>query len=441
MTPPPPICEAAPAARLSLGPSHASVGVPMRGSFWRKLIAFTGPGYIVAVGYMDPGNWATDLAGGSRYGYALLWVIVASSLMAMLLQALSAKLGIVTGLDLAQACREYYPRPIRLALWLLADVAIVACDLAEVVGTAIALLLLFGLPLPVGVCLTSINVIVAILLERRGFRKLEVLVGGLVMTVAVALGCELLLSHPDVQSIASGLVPSADILRDPDMLFIATGIIGATVMPHNLYLHSAVVQTRRYPRDSDGRREAIRFATLDSMIALGAAMLINAAILILAGSVFHPRGRAVEDIAEAYHLLSPMLGAGAASLLFAIALLASGQNSTLTGTLAGQVVMEGFTDLRMPLWARRAVSRAIAIVPAMLIAISYGSAGTAKLLIASQVILTLQLPFAIVPLVLLTARRKIMGEFASSRLLTGTAWVVACLIIGMGAKLLFDLAG
>lgn len=440
MTPPPSLCEAAPPPRGSLGLSHASVRIPAGASFWRKLIAFTGPGYIVAVGYMDPGNWATDLAGGSRYGYALLWIIVASSLMAMLLQALSARLGIVTGRDLAQACREHYPRPVRLALWLLAEIAIIACDLAEVVGTAIALQLLFGLALPVGVCLTSINVIVAILLERRGFRKLEALIGGLMMTVALALLGELILSRPDVGNIAGGLVPSADIVRDPNMLFIASGIIGATVMPHNLYLHSAVVQTRRYSRDPSGQREAVRFATLDSMIALGAAMLINAAILILAGSVFHPAGRAVEDIAEAYRLLSPMLGVGTASLLFAIALLASGQNSTLTGTLAGQVVMEGFTDLRMPLWARRALSRAIAIVPAMLIAIYYGNAGTARLLITSQVVLTLQLPFAIGPLVLLTASRRVMGEFVNSRLLTATAWAAACVIIGMGGKLLFDLA-
>ena len=440
MTPPPSLCEAAPPARASLGVSHASVGVPAGGSFWRKLIAFTGPGYIVAVGYMDPGNWATDLAGGSRYGYGLLWIIVASSLMAMLLQALSAKLGIVTGHDLAQACRDHYPRPVRLGLWLLAEIAIIACDLAEVVGTAIALQLLFGLPLPIGVCLTSINVVIAILLERSGFRKLEALVGGLMMTVALALACELILSRPSVGSIAGGLVPSAAVLGDPRMLFIATGIIGATVMPHNLYLHSAVVQTRRYSRDPSGRREAIRFATIDSIVALSVAMLINAAILILAGSVFHPRGRAVEDIAEAYHLLSPMLGAGAASLLFAIALLASGQNSTLTGTLAGQVVMEGFTDLRLPLWARRAVSRAIAIVPAMLIAIWYGNDGTAKLLIASQVVLTLQLPFAVVPLIVLTANRRIMGEFANSRFLTGAAWLAAGVIIVMGSKLLFDLA-
>lgn len=440
MTPPPALCETAPPPTASLGASHASIRIPAGASFWRKLIAFTGPGYVVAVGYMDPGNWATDLAGGSRYGYALLWIIVASSLMAMLLQALSAKLGVATGRDLAQACRDHYPRPVRLGLWLLAEVAIIACDLAEVVGTAIALQLLFGLPLPVGVCLTSINVVIAILLERRGFRKLEILIGGLVVTVALALAGELILSHPDVGSIASGLVPSAGIGDDPNMLFIATAIIGATVMPHNLYLHSAVVQTRQYTRNPSGQREAIRFARLDGMIALGAAMLINAAILILAGSVFHPRGRMVEDISEAYRLLSPILGAGSASLLFAIALLASGQNSTLTGALAGQVVMEGFTDLRLPLWARRAVSRAIAIVPAMLIAMSYGNAGTAKLLIASQVVLTLQLPFAVVPLILLTADRRVMGEFANPRLLTGAAWTAACIIVLMGGKLLFDLA-
>ena len=445
MTPPPPpgtlALDAAADARAlepSLGAAHGSVRVPRTGSFWRRLGAFMGPGYLIAVGYMDPGNWATDLAGGSRYGYDLLWIIVASNLMAMLLQALSAKLGIVAGRDLAQACRDHVSRPARIALWLLAEVAIIACDLAEVIGTAVALQLLFGIPLALGAVLTGVNVMVAMLLERRGFRKLEALVAGLMVVVALSLGAELILSRPDVSAIAAGLIPSAALVHDPTMLFIATGIIGATVMPHNLYLHSAIVQTRQVERSPSGRREAIRFATFDGVIALSLAMLVNAAILILAASVFHAAGRTVEDIGEAYALLTPMMGVGAASLLFALALLASGQNSTLTGTLAGQVVMEGFTDLRMPIWARRALSRGLAIVPAACVAAIYGNAGTARLLILSQVILTLQLPFAIVPLIRLTSSRKLMGEFANGRLLQWSAWIIAALIIAMGIKLLLN---
>ena len=445
MTPPPPpgtlALDAAADARAlepSLGVAHGSVRVPRTESFWRRLGAFMGPGYLIAVGYMDPGNWATDLAGGSRYGYDLLWIIVASNLMAMLLQALSAKLGIVAGRDLAQACRDHVSRPVRIVLWLLAEVAIIACDLAEVIGTAVALQLLFGTPLALGAVLTGVNVMVAMLLERRGFRKLEALVAGLMVVVALSLGAELILSRPDVSAIAAGLIPSAAPVHDPTMLFIATGIIGATVMPHNLYLHSAIVQTRQVERSPSGRREAIRFATFDGVIALSLAMLVNAAILILAASVFHAAGRTVEDIGEAYALLTPMMGVGAASLLFALALLASGQNSTLTGTLAGQVVMEGFTDLRMPIWARRALSRGLAIVPAACVAAIYGNAGTARLLILSQVILTLQLPFAIVPLIRLTSSRKLMGEFANGRLLQWSAWIVAALIIAMGFKLLLN---
>jgi manganese transport protein len=423
----------------SLGSSHGSVPVPRRGSFWRRLGAFMGPGYLVAVGYMDPGNWATDLAGGSRYGFSLLWIILASSLMAMLLQALSAKLGIVAGRDLAQACRDHYPKPARIALWLLAEVAIIGCDLAEVIGTAVALQLLFGIPLAIGACLTSVNVAVAILLEQKGFRRLEALVGGLVALVALALCAELILSHPDPSALARSLIPSPAVVGDPAMLFIATGIIGATVMPHNLYLHSAIVQTRRFDRTFGGKREAIRFATLDAVLALSLAMLVNAAILILAGSAFHAKGRLVEDISEAYRLLSPMLGVGAASLLFAIALLASGQNSTLTGTLAGQVVMEGFTDLRMPRWARRTLARALAIVPAAAVAALYGNEGTGRLLILSQVILTLQLPFAIVPLIRFTGNRALMGPFANGRLLQFIAWAAAALILAVSVKLLLNL--
>jgi len=399
-----------------------------------------GPGYLVAVGYMDPGNWATDLAGGSRFGLNLLWVIALSSLMAMLLQALSAKLGIVTGRDLAQACHDLYSAPARIALWLLAEIAIIACDLAEVIGTAIALQLLFHIPLTIGVCLTALNVIVMIALERRGFRKLEMAVVMLMIVVAGCLLTELVLSGPSPASIAAGLVPRPGDLADPEMLFIATGIIGATVMPHNLYLHSAVVQTRQVEAGTTGKQEALRLAILDSVLALSLAMLVNMAILILAASVFHAHGRAVEDIGEAYHLLSPMMGIGAASMLFGLALLASGQNSTLTGTMAGQVVMEGFTRFNMPAWARRALARGLAIIPAMIATSVYGTSGTAKLLIASQVVLSLQLPFAIVPLIRLTSDRTRMGSFANSRGLALLSWTIAIFITAMGAKLLFDIA-
>jgi manganese transport protein len=388
---------------------------------------------------MDPGNWATDLAGGSHYGYALLWVIALSSVMAMLLQALSARLGIVTGQDLAQACRHRYSAPTRIILWLLAEVAIIACDLAEVIGTAIALHLLFAIPLAFGIGLTALNVAIATAIEQRGFRKLEALIAVLMVVVAVSLLAELVLSGPDLGAIGAGLVPNVRVLHDPAMLFIATGILGATVMPHNLYLHSAIVQTRRFGKDESGKREAVRFATLDSVLALSLAMLINGAILILAASVFHAQGRAVEDISEAYRLLSPMMGVAAAGGLFGIALLASGQNSTLTGTLAGQVVMEGFTDIRMPLWARRALTRALAILPAATVALVYGIDGTAKLLIASQVVLSLQLPFAIVPLIRITSDPGAMGRFASPRWLQCLVWAIAALIIGMGTKLLIDM--
>ncbi|WP_442678891.1 Nramp family divalent metal transporter [Sphingomonas sp. ASY06-1R] len=411
--------------------------VPRHGSFWRKLAAFAGPGWLVAVGYMDPGNWATDLAGGSQYGYSLLWVIAFSNIMAMLLQGLAAKLGIVTGRDLAQACHDHYSRPVRLTLWLLAELAIIACDLAEVIGTGIALELLFGIPLTIGVWLTALNVIVATILEQRGFRRLEALVGGLMVVVAASLTVELLLSGPDLAGIGGGLVPTGAILSDPGMLYIATGIIGATVMPHNLYLHSAVVQTRRFATSHRGKREAVRFAILDGVMALSLAMLVNGAILILAASVFHAQGRQVSDITEAYKLLSPMLGVGFASALFGIALLASGQNSTLTGALAGQVIMEGFTNLRIPIWARRLVSRGLAIIPAAIVASLYGSAGTGKLLILSQVLLSLQLPFAIVPLIRITGDPKWMGEFANGRIVQVTAWVIAVLIIGLCLKLLW----
>ena len=446
--PPPPAADVAsvpgllPALpRPSLVETHRSIRVPSGvGQFWRKLAAFAGPGYLVAVGYMDPGNWATDIAGGSAFGYTLLSVILFSNLMAMLLQALAAKLGIVTGLDLAQACRDHYGPRVRVALWLLCEIAIAACDLAEVVGTAIALQLLFGLPLTVGVCLTAADVLLILFLHQAGFRKLEALIVALLIVITGCFAVELMLSQPDMAEVARGFVPTAQIVGNPAMLYIAIGILGATVMPHNLYLHSSIVQTRRFARTFKGRREAVRFATLDSTIALALAFFINAAILILAAATFHARGRTdVAAIEDAFHLLTPMLGAGAASVLFATALLASGQNSTITATLAGQIVMEGFVDLRMPAWARRLTTRLLAIVPAVIVTIAYGSAGTTKLLILSQVILSLQLPFAVVPLVQFTSSRALMGPFANGPWLKGAAWTVTAIIIVLNITLLTSL--
>jgi manganese transport protein len=445
---PPPADAAAAVDVLPLGPPmpslpevHRSVAVPAQSAhFWRKLGAFAGPGYLVAVGYMDPGNWATDLAGGSAFGYTLLSVVLLSSIMAMLLQSLSAKLGIVTGLDLAQACRARYPAPVRWFLWAMCEFAIIACDLAEVIGTAIALQLLFDVPIVVGVCLTALDVLLILALQRFGFRKLEAFIIALLLLIAACFGVELLLSQPSLNGMLSGLLPTPDIVTDPAMLFIAIGIIGATVMPHNLYLHSAIVQTRRFDRTEAGRRDAVRFATIDSTIALSLAFFINAAILILAASAFHRTGRTeVAEIQDAYQLLTPVLGAGFASTLFAVALLASGQNSTVTATLAGQIVMEGFLDLRLPPWLRRLATRLLAIVPAVAVAALYGSSGTAKLLVLSQVVLSLQLPFAVVPLVRFTSDKKLMGPFVNSLRLKIAAWVISAVIIGLNLKLLADL--
>jgi manganese transport protein len=436
--PPPPAAEASPASRASLSEVHRSVRVPEGpGRFWLKMGAFAGPGYLVAVGYMDPGNWATDLAGGSAFGYTLLSVILLSNLMAMVLQALAAKLGIVTGLDLAQACRAHYSPPVRLVLWLLCELAIVACDLAEVIGTAIALQLLFGIPLVWGVCLTALDVLLILLLQQRGFRKLEAFIIALLLVIALCFAVELALSQPSLAAIAGGLVPDPEIVTNPAMLYIAIGILGATVMPHNLYLHSAIVQTRAFDQGERGKREAIRFATLDSSVALGLALFINAAILILAASTFHVAGRNdVAEIQQAYELLTPMLGVSVASTLFALALLASGQNSTITATLAGQVVMEGFLDIRLPPWLRRLITRLIAIVPAVVVASLYGTSGTAKLLVLSQVILSLQLPFAVVPLVQFTSDKVKMGRFVNPVWLKTVAWGVSAVIIALNLKLL-----
>ncbi len=422
----------------SLPEANATIPVPRHLGFWRKLLAFSGPGYLVAVGYMDPGNWATDLAGGSRFGYTLLSVILLSNLMAILLQSLCARLGIATGRDLAQACRDHFSRPVNLVLWLLCEAAICACDLAEVIGSAIALNLLFGIPLVAGVLLTALDVLLVMYLTHRSFRWLEVVVVSLILLVGGCFLAQILFAKPDMAAVARGFVPSPEILRDPAMLYIAIGILGATVMPHNLYLHSSIVQTRKYEHTPEGRREAIRFATIDSTVALMSALFINAAILVVAAAAFHGRGEVVEEIDRAHELLSPLLGAALASTLFAVALLASGQNSTLTGTLAGQIVMEGFLNLRLRPWLRRLITRAIAIVPAVIVASLYGRQGTAKLLILSQVILSLQLPFAVIPLVLFTSSRSKMGEFVSPRWLSALSWTVAAVIVVLNVKLLAD---
>ncbi|KQN92175.1 manganese transporter [Sphingomonas sp. Leaf67] len=440
MAPPPSAAEPVPERRPSLPGSFRTVPVPAgAGQFWRKLGAFAGPGYMVAVGYMDPGNWATDIAGGSAFGYTLLSVVLLSNIMAMVLQSLSAKLGIVTGLDLAQACREYYPAPTRWVLWALCELAIIACDLAEVIGTAIALQLLFGIPLVWGVCITAVDVMLILLLQQYGFRKLEAFIVALLIVIAGCFAVELALAQPSLAAIAGGLIPRAEIVTNPAMLYIAIGILGATVMPHNLYLHSSIVQTRSFDRSVEGRREAVKLATIDSSIALMLALFINGSILILAAATFHTAGRTdVAEIQDAYQLLTPMLGAGAASILFAVALLASGQNSTITGTLAGQIVMEGFLNIRLPSWLRRIVTRLIAIVPAVVVASLYGESGTAQLLIASQVVLSLQLPFAVYPLVRFTGDRAKMGQFANRPVLAMAASTICAAVIVLNSVLLYQ---
>ena len=422
----------------SLPESHASVRVPRGASVWRKALAFVGPGYMVAVGYMDPGNWATDLAGGARFGYTLLSVILLSNLMAILLQSLALKLGIVTGRDLAQACRDHYSRPVSFVLWVLCEIAIAACDLAEVIGSAIALNLLFGIPLVWGVCLTALDVLLILLLQHKGFRYLEAFIIALIAAIGACFAVELLMARPDMAGVLGGLVPTAQIVTNPAMLYIAIGILGATVMPHNLYLHSSIVQTRNVLPDEGSRREAVRYATLDSTVALLFAFFINAAILILAAATFHHTGHQdVADIGDAYRLLTPLLGTTLASTLFAVALLASGQNSTITGTLAGQIVMEGFLDIRLPAWLRRLITRLIAIVPAVIVTAMYGEHGAGALLILSQVILSLQLSFAVVPLVQFTSERRKMGTFVNGPVLKAVAWTVAVVIMGLNLWLLF----
>ena len=421
----------------SLAEAYRTIHVDHK-SWWRKVLAFAGPGYLIAVGYMDPGNWATDLAGGSRFGYTLLSVVLLSNLMAVLLQGLALKLGIVTGRDLAQACRDHYSKPVSVALWVGCEIAIAACDLAEVIGSAIALNLLFGIPMTWGIILTALDVMMVLVLQHRGFRLLEAVVITLIATMGVCFAFELLISRPDVAGVMRGFVPAAQTLIDPGQLYIAIGILGATVMPHNLYLHSSIVQTRRYAEHAEGKREALRFAFIDSTIALTIALFINAAILIVAAATFHSSGHTeVAEIQDAYKLLTPLLGVAGASGVFALALLASGQNSTLTGTLAGQIVMEGFLDIRLRPWVRRLITRAIAIVPAVIVSIVAGESGTARLLIFSQVLLSLQLSFAVVPLVQFTGERAKMGEFTNATWLKWTAWTTAIVIALLNAWLLF----
>jgi manganese transport protein len=424
--------------RPSLSEVHGTISVPSEGTWLRRLFAFSGPGYMVSVGYMDPGNWATDLAGGSRFGYTLLAVIMLSNLMAILLQALAVRLGIATGRDLAQACRAAYPRPVGFVLWIACELAIVACDLAEVIGTAIALKLLFGIPLIAGALITALDAFLVLLLMQRGFRFLEAFIVALLLVIALCFAVQIALAAPPVAAVLGGFLPSPEIVTNPEMLYIAIGILGATVMPHNLYLHSSIVQTRRFEQNDVGRAHAIKWATVDSTIALMLALFVNAAILIVAAAVFHAHGKQVAEIDEAYNLLSPLLGVGIASVLFAVALLASGLNSTVTATLAGQIVMEGFLNIRLPHWARRLITRALAIVPVVVVTALYGESGTAKLLILSQVILSMQLPFAVIPLVMFTADHKKMGKFAISRPIAILSWIVAALIVMLNVKLLID---
>lgn len=418
---------------------QSTVWVPADGSGLSKFLRVFGPGYLVAVGYMDPGNWATDLAAGSHYGYKLLWVVGVSSLMAMLLQSLCCRLGIASGMDLAEACAKKLPSPLRIPLWLLAELAIVACDLAELVGSAIALQLLFGLPLPWGVALTALDTLLLLLLQRWGIRRLEAVVIAMVALIGGCFAVELLLLQPSWPAIGRGFIPQASTLINGGELFLAAGILGATVMPHNLYLHSSLVKSRQWESQQDGRREALTFSTLDALLALSLAFFVNAAILVLAGGSFYGRpGPPVTDLSQAYHLLTPILGTSIASVLFGVALLASGQSSTLTATMAGQVVMEGFLNIRLPDWQRRLLTRCLALIPAMVTVIVLGDLGINNLLVFSQVLLSLQLPFAAIPLVWLCSQPDLMGELVAPRWLQLVGWSSAAVIVLINGALLIS---
>lgn len=424
----------------SLPEVHGSVSVRKQGAFWRKFLSFIGPGYLVAVGYMDPGNWATAIAGGSQFGYTLLSVCLISNIMAILLQSLCARLGIATGLDLAQACRNRYSASASFGLWILAELAIIATDLAEVIGTAIGLYLLFHIPLTWGVLITGLDVFLILALQHLGFRWIEAFIISLLAVIFVCFGIQVWLAQPDMSGIAAGLIPSPEIVTNPAMLYIALGIIGATVMPHNLYLHSSIVQTRAIDPDTPSKKSAIGFATLDSTIALMLALLINGSILILAASTFHSAGHTdIAELQDAHAMLTPLLGTSLAATLFAVALLCCGLNSTVTATLAGQIVMEGFIRLKMKPWLRRLITRGLAILPAMIVTVLYGESGTAQLLIFSQVLLSLQLPFAVVPLVLFTRDRRLMGEMIAPRWLTLASGLIAVILILLNLKMIWDI--
>ena len=423
----------------SLPEVHRTIKVPDKGSFWRKLLVYAGPGYLVSVGYMDPGNWATDLAGGAKFGYTLLSVILISNLMAILLQALCVKLGVATGRDLAQACRDNFSPRVSFCLWILCEIAIAACDLAELIGSAIALQLLFGIPLALGVCITALDVFIVLFLQSKGFRYIEALVITIITVIGGCFIAELIFARPDLGGVLQGFIPQTEVVRNPEALYLAIGILGATVMPHNLYLHSSIVQTRAWQDTPKKKWEAIKFGTIDSTIALSLALFINAAILILSAATFHFSGhQEVAEIQDAYKLLSPLLGVAPASAIFAIALLASGQNSTLTATMAGQIVMEGFLQIRLKPWLRRLLTRLVAIVPALLTIIFFGEGSTTSLLILSQVILSLQLSFAVIPLIMFTSDRRLMGEFVNPRWLKVLAYAIATIIVGLNSWLLLQ---
>jgi manganese transport protein len=428
-----------PVSGPSLPESAGSIATVRRGSFWRKLGAFMGPGYLVAVGYMDPGNWATSLAAGAKFGFLLLTVALLSNIMAVVLQSLSARLGVGAERDLAQACRDAFPRAVSVPLWILAEIAIAATDLAEVIGTAIGLNLLFGLPIEIGVIITAADVFIILAMQSFGFRWVETFVVALLAVIAACFTAQIVLADPDWGAVIRGFTPSVDILTDRDKLYLSLGILGATVMPHNLYLHSALVRTRAYDSDTRSKLEAIRFATIDSTLALTMALAINASILILAASTFHKVGQTdVTELDQAYRLLAPTLGSSLAPTLFAVALIACGLNSTVTATLSGQVVMEGFVKIRLKPWLRRMLTRVIAIVPAAVVTVWAGQKGMAQLLILSQVILSLQLPFAVVPLVMFTASRSKMGAFTAPRWLTAVAVVIVTVIVALNVKLVTD---
>ncbi|WP_185877088.1 Nramp family divalent metal transporter [Blattabacterium cuenoti] len=426
--------------KASLSEVFSSVSVPQKKGIWKKVFAFTGPGLLIAVGYMDPGNWATDIAGGSKFGYMLLSVIFISNFFAIILQHLALKLGIVCERDLAQACRDHYPPFINFVLWILCEIAISACDLAEIIGSVLALKLLFGLPITWGVLITVIDVLIILFFQSKGFRYIEGVVAALIFTILICFTFEIISSKPDILPILRGIIPDLEIIKNSHSFYISIGILGATVMPHNLYLHSSIIQTRDYPRTDEGKKMAIKYATIDSTLSLSLAFFINAAILIISAATFHKSGHTeVADIMQAHKLLTPILGSSLAGVFFALALLASGQNSTLTGTLAGQIVMEGFLNIRLKPWIRRLITRLIAIVPAMIASIIYGEKGTAELLIISQIILSIQLIFAIIPLVCFTGDLDKMGIFVNGPILKISSWLITIIIIFLNLLLLYDI--